>query len=457
MNKPKDIILLVPDGVGIRNYLYSDVFKDREMRLHLYHNFDPDTLGRLKMELTFTSDMEIPAYRESIKEKYYRELIHYCRLCINTKRTGNKTIMHLWNKPRKGLKQKLFYRLLEFMGNFYMSYTAVLKLEKKYQQAIRSNPFYHQVRRQLSNFKDALLFCTHQRALKAPAIFAAANDLGLCTNTVIYSWDNIPKARLAIQADRYLVWSHYMQKQLLDFYPELYETQVHITGTPQFEAYHKQENIIPKTEFFNQYGLDPTKKIICFSGDDEYTSPYDPSYLEDLAQQLQAAGLDSQYQILFRRCPVDVSGRYDAIIEKFKGLIISAPPLWNFNSKVWSAVYPTQADVALLVSVAYHCDLVVNLGSTMAFDFGMFNKPCIYINYDQPQARNWSVKMIYNFEHFKSMPDRSSVYWWDSPEQLTEVLQVAEQEGAKSKAWMDVVIEDTHASERIFKALTHVQ
>ncbi|WP_420379792.1 hypothetical protein [Gilvibacter sp.] len=457
MSKPRDIILLVPDGVGIRNYLYSDVFKGRETRLHLYHNFDPDTLGRLRTELIFTSDMEIPAYSESIKEKYYRELIHYCRLRLNTKRTGNKTIMHLWNKPRKGLKQKLFYRLLEFTGKFYSSYTKVLKLEKKYQQAIRNNPFYAQVRKQLGDFNDAILFCTHQRALKAPAIFAAAKDIGFSTTTVIYSWDNIPKARLALQADRYLVWSKYMKAQLLDFYPELDEAQVQITGTPQFEAYHKQENIIPKAEFFSQYGLDTTKKTICFSGDDEYTSPYDPSYLEDLARQLQVAGLDSQYQILFRRCPVDVSGRYDAIIEKFKGLIIAAPPLWNFNSKVWSAVYPTQADVALLVSVAYHCDLVVNLGSTMAFDFGMFNKPCIYINYDQPQARNWSVKMIYNFEHFKSMPDRSSVYWWDSPEQLTEVLQVAEQEGAKSKAWMDVVIEDTHASERIFKALTHVQ
>ncbi|WP_435577747.1 hypothetical protein [Gilvibacter sp.] len=453
MSKPEDIVLFVPDGVGIRNYLYADVFKNRQANLHLYHNFDPDTLGRLKSELHFASDQEIPAYSESIKEKYYRELIHYCRLKLNTKRTANVTIMHLWNKPRKGLKQMLFYGFVTFMGNFYGNYKAVLKLEKRYQREIRSNPIYQKVSAQLAALNAKTLFCTHQRALKAPPIFAAAQDLGLKTATVIYSWDNIPKARLALQANIYLVWSAYMKEQLLAFYPELDSEQIKITGTPQFEAYNDPKNIIPKEIFYEQYRLDPAKKIICFSGDDEYTSPYDPTYLHDFAAQLQESGLESKYQILFRRCPVDVSGRYDDVVAKFEGLIIEAPPLWNFNSNVWSAVYPTQDDVKLLVSVAHYSDMVVNLGSTMAFDFGMFGKPCIYINYDPPQAKGWSVNMIYNFEHFKSMPDPSAVFWWESPEGLPELLQSIPRRKSKIGDWMDIVIEDTQASDRIYNAL----
>ncbi|MDC7999251.1 hypothetical protein [Gilvibacter sediminis] len=453
MSKPEDIVLFVPDGVGIRNYLYADVFKNRKANLHLYHNFDPDTLDRLKSELSFTSDHEIPAYSESIKEKYYRELIHYCRLKLNTERTENSTIMHLWNKPRKGFKQKLFYGFVTFMGNFYSNYKAVLKLEKRYQSEIRSNPIYQEVSAQLAALNAQTLFCTHQRALKAPPIFAAAQDLGLKTATVIYSWDNIPKARLALQADIYLVWSAYMKEQLLAFYPELDPEQIKTTGTPQFEAYKDPKNIIPKEVFYEQYRLDPAKKIICFSGDDEYTSPYDPTYLHDFAAQLQESGLESKYQILFRRCPVDVSGRYDDVVAKFEGLIIEAPPLWNFNSNVWSAVYPTQDDVKLLVSVAHYSDMVVNLGSTMAFDFGMFGKPCIYINYDPPKATGWSVNMIYNFEHFKSMPDPAAVFWWESPESLPELLQSIPRRKSKIGDWMDIVIEDTAASDRIYEAL----
>ena len=37
------IMLLFPDGVGIRNYLYSDVFKGMENELVLFHAFDTKT------------------------------------------------------------------------------------------------------------------------------------------------------------------------------------------------------------------------------------------------------------------------------------------------------------------------------------------------------------------------------------------------------------------------------
>lgn len=449
----KDILLFVPDGVGIRNYIYSDVFKDRDARLHLYHNFDADTLERLKAEVSLDSDFEIPVYKESLLEKYYRELIHYSRLKIYAKERKNPTILHLWHKPRKGLKQKLFYRFVTFMGWFYNSYKRILKLELKYQNAIRKNPMYSEVYKQLQGLSLNRVFCTHQRALKAPVIFAVAEDLGIPSTTVIYSWDNIPKARLALKAQQYLVWSDHMKSELQQFYQEIKEEQIRISGTPQFEAYANKANIIPKEEFYNTYKLDPYKKIICFSGDDEFTSPNDPQYLEDLAAQLTDSGLAKDYQILFRRCPVDVSGRYDYVVEKYNELIAEVPPLWNFNASVWSAVYPTKSDVKLLVSTAYYCEAVVNLGSTMAFDFGMFNKPCIYINYDQPAARGWSVDTIYRFEHFNSMPDSSAVFWWDRPDALPGLLSMAKTGSTTIKDWMNIVIGDVEASETIYHNL----
>ncbi len=452
----KNIWALVPDGTGIKNYLYSKAFKDERIQLTLFHNFDEDTIDQIKKQVDVHQTIEIPFYKESIKEKFLRELIHRCRLWHNAGLTSNETIKTFWKTNHKSFKLKLFYRAVTWMASTVKSYKKILKLEKSYQKSLRRNPFYRNVRKVLEDHRPEVVFCTHQRAIKAPGVFAAAKDLGIPTMTVIYSWDNLPKARLALESNHYLVWSEHMKKELMSFYPEISEEKIKITGTPQFEFYDDPSNIIPKETFYSSYGLNPIKKLICFSGDDELTSPYDPHYLDDLASAMKEEGLDGSYTIVFRRCPVDISGRYDWVIEKHKGLIVEMPPLWNFNSRIWTAVYPTYEDVKLLASVAHYCDVVVNVGSTMAFDFGMFGKPCVYINYDHVIDPKWSVDMIYRYPHFQSMPDKNVVYWFNAKQEIASVLHKALQSGQTNiNQWFHIVSDaDKVASEEIRKLLT---
>jgi hypothetical protein len=455
-NEVKRVFVLVPDGVGIKNYLYSNVFKGGNFSIGLLHNFDKDTLAEIGKTITFEQSHQLPQYKEGIREKFLRELIHLSRLKHNAAIADNITILKFWKREHKSTKLKLFYKAVTLASSRIRSYEQIESLEVKYDAAIRKNPFYHKIKELLQELNPDTLFCTHQRAIKAPAVFAAARDLGIQTSTVIYSWDNIPKARLALRADAYLVWSTYMKKELQYFYPDISSNDIIVTGTPQFEFYYNTENIIPKEEFFNRYKIDPNKKLICFSGDDVRTSPYDPEYLNDLAEAIKRSGMNNNYQILFRRCPVDLSGRYDRVLQQYPGLIVEMPPLWNFNAKKWTAVYPTIEDVHLLVSLAYYADVVINVGSTMAFDFGMFNKPCIYINYDHVEDPNWSVKTIYNYQHFRSMPHQNSVYWFDDSSEIPKVIEAAvgDTEG-KITNWFKIIAEyPESASEKIRKALS---
>jgi hypothetical protein len=339
---------------------------------------------------------------------------------------------------------------------FVNSYKAILKLEARYDKAVCKNPFFVKVSNLLEAIKPDLVFCTHQRALKAAAVFAAARKLSIKTTTVIYSWDNLPKARLALKADQYLVWSSYMKKELGIMYPEIASEKISITGTPQFEFFLKPEHIIPKETFYSTYNLNPQHKHICFSGDDKTTSPYDPHYLNDLAEALSSAGMQHDHRIIFRRCPVDTSNRYDWVLQKFPDLIVEIVPLWNFNSDRWSAVYPTFEDVRLLTSLAFYADVVMNVGSTMAFDFGMFGKPCIFINYDHVVDKNWSVHTIYKFQHFRSMPSRDAVYWLNSKDAIAELVSKAVGDPTTAiHAWFEVVTTAPGlASDMIYKALT---
>jgi len=442
--KKEKVLLFFPDGVGIRNYLYSNVFNNSKQDLVLFHNFDPETITAIKQYTHFDEEITIPGYKESVKEKFLRELICLSRLRYNNSKVNNPSLLNNWNWNQKTIPNKIFYKTIEVLSLLFKSYSNILKLEKKYQKAIRQNSFYVQVKDLIKKTDPKAIFCSHQRALKAATIFAAATDLGIPSSTVIYSWDNLPKARLALRADNYLVWSDYMKEELKLYYPEISSDQIQVTGTPQFEFYKEQQNIIEKDVFFKRYNLDLNKKIICFSGDDVKTSPDDPSYLKDIAEEILKANLQDEYQIVLRRCPVDFSGRFDAVINKYKDLIKEAVPLWYFNtSKEWNSIYPSFDDVKLLVSTVFYSEIVVNVGSTMAFDFGMFNKPCVFINYDQQNQtnKNWSVKTIYQFQHFKSMPNHNAVIWLNSKEEI--ISKIINKEDAHSmenlKEWFEVI------------------
>lgn len=456
MEKNK-ILLLFPDGVGIRNYLYSDVFKNAKEDLILFHNFDPETIESIKQNTPISDEITIPKYKESVKEKFLRELICLSRLYHNHAKVNNYTLLTNWNWNQKTYSKKIFYKLIEKIAPFFKKYSGILKLEKKYQKAIRQNSFYDEVNKILQHTKPDSIFCSHQRAVNAAPIFAAAADLGIKTITVIFSWDNLPKARLALQADNYLVWSDYMKKELQLYYPEISADKIDVTGTPQFEFYEDENNIIEKEIFYKRYNLDPNKKIICFSGDDTKTSPDDPSYLKDIADELIKADLQKDYQILLRRCPVDFSGRFDVVVKEYGDLIKEAAPLWYFSAlQEWNAVYPSIEDVKLLISTAFYSDIVVNVGSTMAFDFAMFNKPCAFINYDQQNkiAPHWSVKTIYQFQHFKSMPNRNAVIWLNAKEEIVDKLTQNLSFNLNMTNWKNTVLEDYKtASEKIQQRL----
>ena len=206
MIKKEKIMLLFPDGVGIRNYLYSDVFKGAKEELVLLHDFDEATIKTLKENVIFSEDLRIPVYKETIKEKFLRELICLSRLYCNSKKVANLSLLTNWNWKQNTLSKKIFYTSIEITASFFKKYSSILKLEKWYQKAIRNTNFYGEAKSILEIMGPKIIFCSHQRALKAAPFFAAANDLGIHTTTVIYSWDNLPKARLALRADSYLVW-----------------------------------------------------------------------------------------------------------------------------------------------------------------------------------------------------------------------------------------------------------
>jgi len=451
----KKICFLIPDGVGVRNYLYTDLFrllKEQGYELIIWHSLANEVIS-LSAEINgFTPQQKnLMGFKEDLVVKLLRESSTYARLMHNVKLTSNPTIMANWHDNAGSIQRNLVHNLSRFLGKMIKGHDGILAVEKLYFKRLRRTTAYKYYREELRDMNPDLLFCTHQRYPGAAFAMAAAEDLNIKTCSAIFSWDNLPKARLPLRSDSYIVWSSHMKKELRFYYPEIEESQIKITGTPQFDFYEKKDIIQPREDFAREFGLDPSKKWICFSGSDSKTSPYDAAYLRDVANALKD---ESDIQLILRQAPVESSERYVAVLQEFP-LIRHLSPIWHKGDH-WNQFYPYPQDISHLVNLSYHCASVVNIGSTMALDFSWFDSPALYLNYDHAPGQAWTTKDIYKFQHFRSMEDWDSVVWVDSPEEIIQKVKLIIDDptavAKDRKKWLNKIVEpqsDLTATSRI--------
>jgi len=420
----KHILFVVPDGVGIKNFLYSDIIKYLKSNcdISIWSTLPIDAFDDVKRlhQINFNYK-QIVLRPEGIMTRLYREATTYARLIHNSKLKSNSIILTNWRRPNYGFKIKLLYKIAKVLGKqFSKNYRRILKFEERSRKNISQKNIQLYID-ELKSLQPSNLFITHQRVPGIMPICIAAKQLNIETATAIFSWDNLPKARLAVKTDMYLVWSQWMKDEMKDYYPEIPEDNVKLVGTPQFEFYLDKSRVISRQNFAEKYGLDLEKKWICFSGDDVSTSPYDQLFLRDVAESLNDK--KDNLQIIFRRCPVDFSSRYDEVFNEYDDLIVSIDPIWNIESQTgWVGYFPKYEDIDMQINLSHHCNLVVNLGSTMALDFATYNKPCLYLDYNPSNDNNWSSKIIYRFQHFRSMKNYDAVGWIKNKNEISEIV-----------------------------------
>ena len=462
--KNNKIFILLPDGIGLRNFAYSDfqsIGNNNEFDVKFWNNtpFDLTSMGFNEIKIENAKNRPLTDIYKNVKIQ--------AELNLNIKNSNDK-VYNSYRFPLSyaTLKKSIKSLLIQTMTKFYSSEKGLEKLRQKMNNEERKTIFYEESLATLQKEKPALIFCTNQRITLAIAPLIAAKDLNIPTATFIFSWDNLPKGTMIVQTDYYFVWSEHMKSELLHYYSYIKKEQVFITGSPQFEPHFDKNKLIAKEGFFAQNGLDATKKYICYSGDDVTTSPDDAQYLEDVAQAIRTLNnKGNSLGIIFRRCPVDFSSRYDEVLEEYKDVIVSIAPKWERKGEMWNAILPTLEDVILQVNTIAHTEMVVNLGSSMVFDYAAFNKPCAFINYDVPnkKAVNWSVKTIYSYVHFRSMPTKKSVVWLNSKEEISSKIEMMLSDDAKeivtnAQKWFEKINQQPakDASKRMWNAIDEI-
>jgi hypothetical protein len=440
----KKIFVFLPDGVGLRNFAYSDFYK-----LGRNRGFDIVYWNSTDFPLKDMGFKEIPMDHSKIHPLTY--IYKNARKHIELKLSAKKTRDKIYDTYHFGFSYKDWRSMLKslaakFLIATHTSKNGLRRIINRVNRFEKSTAHYQQSYEILKREKPDLLFLTNQRQVNAVATLLAAKDLGIPTATFIFSWDNLPKATMTVEADYYIVWSGLMKSQLLFYYPEIREEQVFITGTPQFEPHTEKERILPREMFFSEYGLDPARKYICFSGDDMTTSPNDQQYLADTAEAIQKLNTKGgNFGLIFRRSPADFSNRYDEAIKKYADVIAVINPKWKEIGQTWNTILPSVEDLNLQMNTIAHTEMVINVGSSMVFDYVALGKPCAYINYDVEHSvqKGYTVQSIYNFVHFRSMPSKEAVVWLNDPKKIaddiTEALSGKTNVIEQAQRWFEII------------------
>lgn len=466
MLKKPNIFILFPDGVGLRNFAFTQ-FKEIGEQLGCDITYWNNTVFNLEQELGY-KELKIASSKIHKKTPVLNHARKRVELTLSRKRTNDPVYATYrfplpWNSL-KNVAKSAFVKYHELTTTTQQGWQ---RLMDQMNAAERSTQRYKEVRAQLEGHRPDLVFCTTQRATQAIAPMLAAQDLGIKTACWIYSWDNLPKGMTTIETDYYFVWSELMKAQLLEYYPKTRPEQIFVTGTPQFEPHYDNALLQPRDAFCAAHGLNAATKYICFSGDDQTTSPLDQYYLEDTARavrKLREEGRD--VAIIYRKVPIDFSGRYDAVLAQYSDVITAIDPLWKPMGSQWNQVMPTKADFKLLVNTCYHCELVVNICSSMVFDFVIHDKPTIYPNYEQPQLKKGvrDIGQNYKYVHFRSMPDyNTTVTWALRKEQIYDgikgLLDGAMNPVPATKQWYGIVNkpeQPERASARIWEGIKRI-
>lgn len=272
----------------------------------------------------------------------------------------------------------------------------------------------------LCEWKTDVVLCAHQRPLSVLPVVMAARRLGVPTATFIFSWDNLTtKGRIAAPFDHYFVWSDQMADELQRFYPDVGAERVHVVGSPQFDPYADPDLVWDREQFVRELGLDADRPVICYSGGDTLTCPEDPDHLRIVCELIQSGRIRGNPQVVLRPAPVDTSDRYDLVLDRYP--VVLSRPAWRDPGLGWAAVAPTRHDMELLVNLTRHSDLNINMASTMTLDFAIHDTPVVNLGFDVDPSKNLSPR-YYNFDHYRPVVEIGAARVARDPSHLAKTV-----------------------------------
>lgn len=441
----KNIGILIPNGWGIKAFLLNDFLEFLSSNANVFifstlsgkENFK----NFFKRKNVFFEELKINEHKFFqrlfsdflIYSQYFRKPTHL-----------NQTYYKLY--PAKGLKNKIIKNIKINLAKYFGKYISI-----DFQKFLEKNIFSYnneikRLKEIYSKNEISLIFSTLPliHFFEHPALFAA-KELNLKTSCMITSWDNFAsKGRLPVKFDHYFCWSDLMKKELMEFYPFIQESQISVTGPPQFDYYFKKEFLLSKDEFFKKIGANLNKKLILWAAASQNQFPTEEQVIESFFKKMKNGAIKKESQLVLRAHPIGGLIRFKKLLENNKEII---PMETNSEDPKFLLKWvPTKEDIIDLVNILYYSDVIINHCSTMTLDACAFDNPVINISYDIEKNSKLEkyLKNCYKYDHYTCVLDFQAVKIANSEdeliEEINEYLEKAETDSEGRKKLLDLQI-----------------
>lgn len=252
-----------------------------------------------------------------------------------------------------------------------------------------------------------------------PGIVAASRRLGIPTMAFITSWDNITtKNRLMFSYDGYILWSDQMKRDLHTFYPQSVGKPAYIVGAPQYDVFKNPEYHSTKEEFCRENGLDANKPIVLYALGSPNLFDEFPGAIEFLKRA--ANGEMGDVQVIVRPHPLKFNdpGLFD--LPKIYDRIL----IQTSNPKQGEKVFThDKAKIREWLNTYQYSDVIIQLGSTVAVDASILDRPIINIDFDPSGKKNQLVNDLNHImNHFAPLTNFNGMWEVHNYDEMVEAV-----------------------------------
>jgi hypothetical protein len=399
--KPR-IVLVVPRGEAVRNFLYSDTLRllNEQARVVVLSVVTNEAI--LAKARPFVEEI-IP-----IEEHAVHPVPAYLRTIIENahdRRLWSKVAQNNWElRGRRARQQGLAQRLqwmavagtARLLGNNPCLH-ALTSLEQTLQWRLRTTRKYDEL---FGRLKPDLVFNgSHIHGFAGELPLRVAKAMGIKTAGFIFSWDNLTsRSRVMVPYDYWFVWHEGMKRQLLGLYPRIRPEAVFVTGTPQLDFHFRPEFVLSRSELCRRIGIDPNRPFILYTTGIDRHFMKEHLHVETVIRSLMEMPLSTRPQLVVRNYIKGTSPEMKAMCARNIPGVVFPPMLWDM---AWAT--PRYEDLELYCSLVQHAAMSINAASTVTLEFYLKDKPVINLDFDPPGSNLPycdGYKRHIRFDHF---------------------------------------------------------
>lgn len=420
-NRPFRLAVLIPNVWGIRNVVHSGVLRkltEQGVETYLLIRRLPQDSQKIDEDYRYTKELHallVPPTTNRILGKAFLDgLIHSSFMQRNHIRSY--PIYSRWFQRHESSRQRIRSRLVWTLGYLMrfsqLNYQLYDLSERLYRRSVDLNP----VRDHLIQISPDLVWSTAYITYHEHAYVSAADDLNIPVLASVLSFDNLTSRTSYLHHfSHYTVWSEWMKRQLVRFYPHVLSEHVTVTGTPQFDFHQRKESCLTRKETLSLFGLASSDRYFVYGASTQNLAPDEPRLVRQLAQQMSLDQELMHYKIVVRLHPFDDGSRWQAELSQLENVSLSAA--WNEEPDSDGWAFITSAEQIKMVSLLTHAEACINIASTIGLDAAILNRPVIGIDFRyESNAPQEILYEEYYTEHYSPLIHHGAVaiaYKWD--------------------------------------------